>query len=46
MEHEFPGIGRRVMLLNARRMEMTERPSLILLAFEDITGHPGLEADT
>ncbi|NJD78841.1 MAG: PAS domain-containing protein [Candidatus Methanoperedens sp.] len=40
VEHVFPGIGRKVMLLNARRIyqegEGTER---ILLAIEDITGH-------
>ncbi|MFL6279372.1 MAG: response regulator, partial [Vicinamibacterales bacterium] len=32
-EHDFPVIGRRVMLLNARRLE----PGLILLAMEDVT---------
>jgi two-component system CheB/CheR fusion protein len=45
VDHEFPGIGRRVLLLNARRMEVAERSSLILLAFEDITGRPGLETN-
>jgi two-component system CheB/CheR fusion protein len=45
VDHEFPGIGRRVMLLNARRMEVAERSSLILLAFEDITGRPGMETN-
>ncbi|MDO8571882.1 MAG: PAS domain-containing protein, partial [bacterium] len=32
--HEFPGIGLRVMLLNARQLDATQ---LILLALEDIT---------
>ena len=36
--HEFPQIGRRQMLLNARRVTFeSNRPSLILLAFEDVT---------
>jgi two-component sensor histidine kinase/PAS domain-containing protein len=34
VEHEFPTIGRRVMLLNARRVDHLQ---LILLAIEDIT---------
>jgi chemotaxis response regulator CheB len=38
MDHRFPRIGRRVMLLNARRIqEEGDRPALILLAFEDVT---------
>ena len=38
MEHEFPSIGRRKMLLNARRMEQEDgEPGLILLAMEDAT---------
>jgi two-component system CheB/CheR fusion protein len=38
VEHDFPGIGRRVMLLNARRISMPpEKPKAILLAIEDIT---------
>jgi two-component system CheB/CheR fusion protein len=39
VEHEFPQIGRRVMLLNARRVERTRsgQPDLILLAIEDVT---------
>ncbi|MEO8047389.1 MAG: chemotaxis protein CheB [Nitrospirota bacterium] len=36
--HEFDTIGRRVMLLNARRMENeTGQPLLIVLAIEDVT---------
>jgi two-component system CheB/CheR fusion protein len=39
VEHDFPGLGRRVMLLNARRMERgaAPGPELILLAIEDVT---------
>ncbi|MBI3128550.1 MAG: PAS domain-containing protein [Candidatus Tectomicrobia bacterium] len=37
VEHEFPEIGRRRFLLNARRMSGGGKP-LILLAFEDATG--------
>jgi hypothetical protein len=37
--HKFPTIGRKTMLLNARRIEQTgDRSSLILLAIEDVTG--------
>jgi len=38
IEHEFPTIGRRSMLLNARRFEReSSRSKLILLAIDDIT---------
>jgi two-component system, chemotaxis family, CheB/CheR fusion protein len=38
VSHEFPRIGRRVMLLNARRLRGADsRPWMILLAFEDAT---------
>ena len=38
MEHTFPTIGRKTMLLNARRITGTSSfPELILLAIEDIT---------
>jgi PAS domain S-box-containing protein len=38
VEHTFDGIGRRVMVLNARRMDAHgDRPGLILLAVEDAT---------
>lgn len=47
VEHEFPGIGRRVMLLNARRMHDPQKQVLrILLAIEDITSRQRAEADT
>jgi two-component system, chemotaxis family, CheB/CheR fusion protein len=38
MEHNFPSIGHKVMLLNARQVDRPDqRPPLILLAMEDIT---------
>jgi len=38
VEHDFPPIGHRVLVLNARRIEQrSSRPHLILLAIEDIT---------
>ena len=37
VEHDFPNIGRRVMLLNARRLHDDGITTLILLAIEDIT---------
>ncbi|HEY6806084.1 MAG TPA: ATP-binding protein [Pyrinomonadaceae bacterium] len=38
VEHTFPTIGRKILLLNASRFESPEcAPSLILLAIEDIT---------
>ena len=42
VEHEFPHIGRKKMLLNARRIEQRGgRPHLILLAIEDVTDDEG-----
>jgi two-component system CheB/CheR fusion protein len=36
--HDFPQIGRRTMLLNARRLELDDgAPQMILLAIEDVT---------
>jgi PAS domain S-box-containing protein len=37
VEQEFPRIGRRTMLLNARRLEREGEPELIMLAIEDVT---------
>jgi len=38
VEHDFPAIGHRVLVLNARRIEQKgSRPHLILLAMEDVT---------
>ena len=40
VEHDFPVIGRRAMLLNARRLRSPrEEADLILLAMEDVTEH-------
>jgi PAS domain S-box-containing protein len=44
VEHDFPFIGRRTMLLNARRIPRPpEKIRLILLAFEDVTERRGRE---
>jgi diguanylate cyclase (GGDEF)-like protein/PAS domain S-box-containing protein len=46
VEHEFPGIGRKVMLLNARQIYREKIGShIILLAMEDITGRKQLEEE-
>ncbi|MGE5093995.1 MAG: chemotaxis protein CheB [Betaproteobacteria bacterium] len=37
VRHEFPSIGPRTIMLNARRLDSREHPSQILLAFEDVT---------
>jgi two-component system, chemotaxis family, CheB/CheR fusion protein len=37
VEHEFQGIGKRKMILNARRLESEIESTRILLAIEDIT---------
>ncbi len=45
VEHDFPDLGQRVMLLNARRIYNGVGTTLnILLTMEDITGRTGLEA--
>ncbi|MGH2602390.1 MAG: diguanylate cyclase domain-containing protein, partial [Dehalococcoidia bacterium] len=38
VQHDFPQIGQKTMLLNARGLYRANRPSLILLAIEDVTG--------
>lgn len=44
VEHDFSGIGRRIMLLNARRIERAwGKERIILLAIEDITERRRLE---
>jgi PAS domain S-box-containing protein len=45
VEHIFPSIGYKIMLLNARKIYQFERESLILLAIEDITTRKQLERD-
>ncbi len=37
VQHDFPNLGRRVMLLNARRIEFQTKRQLILLSIEDAT---------
>jgi signal transduction histidine kinase len=37
LEHDFPSIGRRVMLLNARKLRPGDHPELLVLALEDVT---------
>ncbi len=38
VEHDFPAIGKKIMLLNASRFESVDsQPNLLLLAIEDIT---------
>jgi PAS domain S-box-containing protein len=46
VEHTFETIGRRIMLLNARRIYAeANKPQMILLAIEDITEHRKAERD-
>lgn len=44
VQHKFPGIGWRVMLLNARRIESDNVTHRILLAIDDITDRKAAEA--
>lgn len=47
VEHDFPGIGHRFMLLNARRFyDGAGATQSILLAMEDVTSHPGRDTYT
>jgi two-component system, chemotaxis family, CheB/CheR fusion protein len=40
IQHEFPGVGKKIMLVNARRIvQKIHRQQLVLLAIEDITEH-------
>ena len=43
VESEFPGIGQRFMILNARRIERATRQPMILLAIEDISERMAVE---
>src|SRR5579883_2453833 len=46
VEHEFARIGRKVMLLNARRLHRVQNDSVqILLVIEDVTARHDAEAD-
>src|SRR6476659_7651729 len=44
-EHDFPVIGRRVMLLNARKLQAGRHGELLVLAMEDVTERRRSEAD-
>ena len=47
VEHEFPVIGHKTMLLNARQISAADQPeALILLAIEDVTERKRAEEDT
>ncbi len=37
LEHDFPNLGRRVMLLNARKLQAGHHGELLVLAMEDVT---------
>ncbi|HYJ79575.1 MAG TPA: PAS domain-containing protein, partial [Longimicrobiaceae bacterium] len=45
LEHDFPVIGRRVMLLNARQLQAGHHGELLVLAMEDVTERRRAEAD-
>ncbi len=45
VEHDFPHIGRKVLLLNGRRLTAEGLPDRILLAFEDVTERESLERE-
>jgi two-component sensor histidine kinase len=46
VDHDFPGLGRRVMLLNARKVLYETSPdTTILLAFTDITARRAIELE-
>ena len=46
VDHYFPGIGHRTMLLNARRLQQSNgQPGLILLAIEDMTAREQLQEE-
>src|SRR5687767_15367694 len=44
LEHTFPAIGRRVMLLNARKLQAGQHGELLVLAMEDVTARKRAEA--
>src|SRR5712671_6690628 len=45
LEHTFPVIGRRVMLLNARKLRQGSHAELLVLAMEDVTERRRAEAE-
>lgn len=44
VEHSFENIGRRIMMINARKLQRPGRPDMILVAIDDITERSGVEA--
>src|SRR3990170_8135914 len=45
LEHTFPIIGRRIMLLNGRKLRAGSHAELLVLAMEDVTERRRVEAD-
>jgi signal transduction histidine kinase/CheY-like chemotaxis protein len=45
LEHDFPGTGRRVMLLNARQLQSSDHGELVVLAMEDVTARSRSDSD-
>src|SRR5689334_5372060 len=45
LEHTFPAIGRRVMLLNARKLQAGRHGELLVLAMEDVTARKRAEEE-
>jgi signal transduction histidine kinase/CheY-like chemotaxis protein len=45
LEHDFPTIGRRVMLLNARKLRQGSHVELLVLAMEDVTDRRRAEGE-
>ena len=45
LEHTFPSIGRRVMLLNARQLKAGNHGELLVLAMEDVTARKRAEEE-
>jgi signal transduction histidine kinase/CheY-like chemotaxis protein len=45
LEHDFPSLGRRVMLLNARKLQAGDHGELLVLAMEDVTERRAAEEE-
>src|SRR3954470_24304634 len=45
LEHDFPELGRRVMLLNGRKLQAGHHGELLVLAMEDVTERRRAEAE-
>src|SRR3954464_2094956 len=45
LEHTFPVIGRRVMLLNARKLQAGDHGEMVVLAMEDVTARKRAEEE-